>query len=144
MSLGKGGYTEEGLLENERYFGLFLLETNDFGSDAETIFCHYKSRWSIETYYNYVRNDADFNALYQQDYFSMQGVSFIVTVAGMVYHDVKKAADKAKVSVKEIMREMKKLKISLEGNKWVVQNKIKCVRELADRIGFDIPTYINV
>lgn len=144
MSLGKEGYSEEGLSENEQYFGLFLLETNDFELNAETIFCHYKNRWSIETYYNYVRNDVDFNALYQQDYFCMQGMSFIVTVTGMIYHDLKKVADEAKVSVKEIMREMKKLKISLEGDKWVVQNKIKCVRELADKIGFDIPKYIIV
>ena len=107
--MGKSGYTKEGLLENEQYFGLFLLETNDFEADAETIFCHYENRWSIETYYNYVRNDVDFNALYQQDYFCMQGVSFIVTVTGMIYHDIKKVADEAKVSVKEIMREMKKL-----------------------------------
>ena len=74
----------------------------------------------------------------------MQGVSFIVTVAGMIYHDIKKIADKAKVPVKEIMREMKKLKIALEGDRWVVQNKIKCVRELADKIGFDIPKSITV
>lgn len=144
MSLGKREYSEAGLIENELYFGLFLLETNNFALDAETVFCHYKSRWSIETYYNYVRNDVDFNALYQQDFFCMQGVSFIVTVAGMIYHDIKKIADRAKVSVKEIMREMKKLKIALEGDKWVVQNKIKCVRELADKIGFDIPKYITV
>ena len=78
MAAGKKGYTEEGLLENKQYFGLFLLETNDFNLDAETVFCHYKDRWSIETYYNYVRNDVDFNALYQQDYFCMQGVSFII------------------------------------------------------------------
>lgn len=69
MSMGKSGCTEEGLPENEQYFGLFLLETNDFEADAETIFCHYKNRWSIKTYYNYVRNDVDFNALYQQDFF---------------------------------------------------------------------------
>lgn len=143
LAAGQKGYTEEGLAENELYFGLFLLETNDFESSAETIFCHYKDRWSIETYYNYVRNDADFNALYQQDYFCMQGLSFIVTISGMIYYDVKKAAEAGKQSVKEIMREMKKLKISLEGDKWVVQNKIKSVREAASKVGFDIPKYIS-
>ena len=143
MSAGRNGYTEEGLAESELYFGLFLLETNNLNLTAEEIFCHYKDRWSIETYYNYVRNDADFNALYQQDYFCMQGLSFIVTVSGMIYHDVKKVADTSKISVKEIMREMKKLKISLEGNKWVVQNKIKSVRETARKVGFDIPKYLT-
>ena len=142
MAAGKSGYTEEGLVENELYFGLFLLETNDFDLSAEEVFCHYKDRWSIETYYNYVRNDADFNALYQQDYFCMQGLSFIVTIAGMIYHDIKKIADESKLSVKEIMREMKKLKITLNGNKWVVENKIKSVRDVTAKVGFDIPKYL--
>ena len=72
----------------------------------------------------------------------MQSLSFIVTIAGMIYHDVKKIADESKLSVKEIMREMKKLKITLNGNKWVVENKIKGVREVAGKIGFDIPKYL--
>ena len=143
MSLGRDGYSEEGLLSSELYFGLFLLETNDFTASAEEIFCHYKDRWSIETYYNYVRNQADFNALYQQDYFCMQGLSFIVTISGMIYHDVKQAAGEAGISVKEVMREMKKLKISREGDKWVVQNKIKSTRETAAKVGFDIPKYVT-
>ena len=128
-------------VENEIYFGLFLLETNNFELTAEDVFCHYKDRWTIETYYNYVRNEADFNALYQQDYFCMQGLSFIVTVSGMIYHDVKKIAEDSKLSVKEVMKEMKKLKISLEGNKWIVQNKIKSVRLIAEKVGFEIPKY---
>ena len=143
MNAGRSGYTEEGLLESEPYFGLFLLETNDNDASAEKVFCDYKDRWSIETYYNYVRNDADFNALYQQDYFCMQGLSFIVTVSGMIYHDVKKKAEDSKLSVKETMRTMKKLKISLEGDKWVVQNKIKSVRETASKLGFKIPKYLK-
>ena len=72
----------------------------------------------------------------------MQGLSFIVTIAGMIYHDIKKVADESKLSVKEIMREMKKLKITLNGNKWVVENKIKSVRDVAAKVGFDIPKYL--
>lgn len=144
LTVGRSGYTEKGLVDNELYFGLFLLETNNFDLTAEEVFCHYKDRWTIETYYNYVRNDADFNALYQQDYFLMQGLSFIVTVSGMIYHDVKKIVEESKISVKEIMREMKKLKISLVGDKWVVQNKIKSVRFSAEKVGFCIPMYLTL
>lgn len=72
----------------------------------------------------------------------MQGLSFIVTIAGMIYYDVKSVADESKLSVKEIMREMKKLKIVLSGNKWIVENKIKSVRETAEKVGFDIPKYL--
>ena len=73
----------------------------------------------------------------------MQGLSFIDTVAGIIDHDVKKKAKEAKLSVKEIMKEMKKLKISLEGDKWGVQSKIKSVRETAAKVGFDIPKYLK-
>ena len=59
----------------------------------------------------------------------------------MIYHDVKKVAEASKLSVKEVMKEMKKLKISLEGNKWIVQNKIKSVRLAAEKVGFEIPEF---
>ena len=90
-------------------------------------------------YYNYVRNELNFNALYQQDYFCMQGLSFIVTISGMIYHDIKTIAKRVNVDVKEIMREMKKIKISFESDKWVIRNNIKKVREFAQKIGFNIP-----
>lgn len=60
MEAGVSGCSEEGLAESEKYFGLFLLETNNMDASCEEVFCKYKERWSIETYYNYVRNDADF------------------------------------------------------------------------------------
>ena len=37
---------------------------------------------------------------------------------------------------------MKKLKITLNSNKWIVENKIKSVREVAAKVGFDIPKYL--
>ncbi len=142
MDAGKSGYSESGLLKNEPYFGLFLIETNDKKNSPEVIFCHYKERWTIETYYNYIRNDVDFNALYQQDYFCTQGLSFLVTITGMIYHDIKVVADKAQLKVKDIMNETKKLKMVQEGNKWFVRNNTKSVREICEKINFTIPTYI--
>ncbi len=143
MASGKPGYDEEELLKNEVYFGLFLLETNDKRLSADKVFCHYKERWTIETYYNYIRNDVDFNALYQQDYFSMQGLSFIVSITGMVYHDIKEVADKAKLKVKDIMHEMGKLKMIYEGNKWLILNNIKSVRDVCEKTDFSPPKYIQ-
>ena len=61
----------------------------------------------------------------------------------MIYHDIKRIADESRLSVKEIMREMKKLIITLNGNKWVVENKIKSVRDIAAMLGFDIPKYLS-
>ena len=143
MEAGVSGCSEEGLAESEKYFGLFLLETNNMDASCEEVFCKYKERWSIETYYNYVRNDADFNALYQQDYFCMQGLSFIVTISGMIYHDIRKVANDAKLPMKDIMRETGKIKISKEGDKWVLKNKIKKVREICEKVGFELPKYLK-
>ena len=136
LQAGKTGYSDDGLQENEKYFGLFLLETNNQELSAEQVFSHYKDRWQIETYYNYVRNDADFNALYQQDYFSAQGVSFVVAVAGMIYHDLTSVTNKAKVSLRDVMQEMRKLKLFLEGDKWIRQNNVKSVRTICGKLGF--------
>ena len=55
------GYTQEWLLESEKDFGLFLLETNELKKSARDVFCDYKSRWGIETFYNYIDNNLDFN-----------------------------------------------------------------------------------
>ncbi len=143
MDAGKPGYNEDGLLGNEPCFGLFLLETNNVGLTPEEVFCHYKERWTIETYYNYIRNDVDFNALYQQDYFCMQGLSFIVSITGMIYHDIKTVADRAKIKVKDIMNETRKLKMVYEGNKWLIRNNIKSVRDVCEKTNFLLPKYIQ-
>ena len=43
----------------------------------------------------------------------------------MIYHDIRKVANDAKLPMKDIMRETGKIKISKEGDKWVLKNKIK-------------------
>ena len=42
---------------------MILLETDLKGKGAEEIYASYKSRWSIETYYNRLKNGIDFEAL---------------------------------------------------------------------------------
>ena len=93
LKAGKKKFTEKGLLESESDFGLFLLETSNMEKTPRELFSDYKSRWKIETFYNYVDNIVDFNALYQQDYCRTQGLSFIIQVAGMIYHELKELAN---------------------------------------------------
>lgn len=142
MASGKSGYSEQGLLEEEERFGLFLLETNDSQKGAQDVFCDYKERWAIETYYNYVRNDCNFNALYQQDYFCMEGLSFIVTVSGILYHNCKKIADDANLPLKDVLNEIGKLKITSRNEKWYIQNITRKTRETCKRIGLEVPSYL--
>lgn len=142
---GKKGYTEKTLIENDIYFGLFLLETNIPATkyDSKTIFEHYKERWAIETFYNYVRNKCDFNAIYQQDYFMCQGLSFIITITCMIFNEVQYSLEGAKKSIEDIFNTIGKLKINKYKNRWHVVNNIKSVRQMCQLVGFEIPKTID-
>ena len=144
MKEGKQGYTEDGLIKNDIYFGLFLLETNKTveTASAETVFSSYKERWSIETFYNYVRNKCDFNALYQQDYFMCQGLSFLVTVSGMIFSDIQRVIRDTGLSIDDVLDAVGKLKMAEEGGNWQIKNRVKAVREVCEKVRFDIPLYL--
>lgn len=58
--------------------------TND-EEPASQVYADYKDRWSIETYHNYIKNDADFNALKMQDYDVQKRFDFIILVTGLIH-----------------------------------------------------------
>jgi len=133
------GYTMEGLSENEKGFGLFLIETSDMRKDAKQVFYDYKSRWGIETFYDYIDNTLDFNALYQQDYCRMQGLSFIMQIAGMIFHDLKDITDKNRISLTDTMFILKGIKVVKERKRWMVRNVNKERRVLCEKLGLELP-----
>ena len=130
LKAGKKGFTEKGLLESESDFGLFLLETSNMEKTPRELFSDYKSRWKIETFYNYVDNIVDFNALYQQDYCRTQGLSFIIQVAGMIYHE--------NLSVKSAMKSLKGIMLSKENTTWKIKNAVKPKRSIAEALSIDL------
>ena len=142
MQERKKGFTQEGLLESETNFGLFMLETSDKGKTPKEVFSDYKSRWQIETFYNYVDNIVDFNALYQHDYCRTQGLAFIIQVAGMVYHELKELAEKHNLSVKSAMRTLRGIKASKEKNTWKIKNAVKSKRTMAEEL--EVPLSPNI
>ena len=139
IKAGKKGFTENGLLESERDFGLFLLETSDMEKAPREVFSDYKSRWKIETFYNYVDNIVDFNALYQQDYCKTQGLSFVIQVAGMIYHELKEIANQHNLSVKSAMKSLRGIMLSNEKNAWKIKNAVKPKRTIAEELCIDFP-----
>ena len=143
IQTGKKGFTEDGLVNTEKNFGLFLLETSNTQKTPREIFCDYKSRWQIETFYNYVDNIVDFNALYQQDYCRTQGLSFIIQIAGMIYHELKELADRHNYSVKTVMRTLKGIKLSKEKNIWKIKNVVKSKRVIAEELDVNLTPTIN-
>ena len=139
---GGHGYSEESLKASEKDFGLFILETSDFKATPEQIFTEYKARWGIESFYNYIDNELDFNASYQQDYCATQGLSFIVQVASLIYHDLKLLSNSKNLTVKDIMRDLRGIKLVKERERWVIRNDIKRKRELCETIGVQLPAVL--
>ena len=77
------GYTEEGLEKAEMSFGVIVLETTHSGTPEE-IYCLYKRRWHIETFYDYLKHQMDFNALGVHDWAKLQGLSFMMMLASLI------------------------------------------------------------
>ncbi len=77
-------HTEEKYKELEPTFGLIILRLNSKDT-AEAEYTKYKKRWRIETNYNHVRNDVDFNDLQLEDYYTIQGLSFLILIEDMIY-----------------------------------------------------------
>ena len=137
MKKGIKGYSATGLEESDKDFGLFLLETTE-ALTAEEVFCGYKSRWGIETYYNYVDNVIDFNALYQRDYYKTQGVGFIVQIAGSIFSEIKASLVDQNETVKDVIDEFRGIKAINERGRWLPCNLTKPRRELANKVGFSV------
>ena len=78
-------HTEEKFRELEPLFGVIVFRLNS-DDTPEHEYVKYKKRWRIETNYNHIRNDVDFNDLQLEDYYTTQGMSFIMLIEDMVYH----------------------------------------------------------
>lgn len=141
---GMKGYSDKGLVESEKDFGLFLLETNDLIKKPQEVFSHYKSRWQIETFYDYIDNSIDFNALCQKEYYSMQGLGFIMQIAGMIFHDIKDNVEAHGLPYKNTMSLIKGLKLVRERNRWMVRNVNKERRSLCDKLGVPLPSSVDL
>ncbi len=77
-------HTEEIYQKLEPLFGVIVLRCNMKGTPSDYYYT-YKKRWRIETYYQHVRNGSDFNGLQTEDYYSMQGLSFLILIEGLIY-----------------------------------------------------------
>ena len=79
IDLGENNYTQEKYEKYCNWWGVYFLQTTTDGTAAE-VYSDYKARWSIETFNNYIKNDADFNDLKIQDYYVDHGFDFIMLV----------------------------------------------------------------
>jgi len=136
---GKAGYTQEEYEKNKDLFGVIVLFTNTSLSPEE-VFCNYKKRWSIETFYQFLKNTTDFNNLKIEDYYKEQGLAFIMLITGQIHHyvelSVKKLQDNT-TSIYDALTMARFMKINLIKKKWHLCNTRKKDLERLKVMGFE-------
>jgi len=147
MALEEPGYTKEGYESYCDWWGVYPLETTSSES-AEQVFCNFKRRWSIETYNNYIKNDADFNNLKIQDYCVQHGFDFIMLVTGILHSkllDAVKSLNRPDISLSDILTKAGHLRMvkEVDENTWYLHNARTKDTELLRKMGFDPKTTLT-
>lgn len=136
---GKNGYTKEHFEQNKELFGVYVLRSNAAMTEEE-IFTVFKSRWKIETFYQYIKNKGDFNDLMIQDYYKEQGMAFIMLITGQIHQKMLQAIktlDDNTTSVQDIMLMARCLKMERRGNMWMLKNVRQKELEILKKVGFE-------
>ncbi len=124
-------YTPERLEALKLSFGVFILKTSLANDTAEEIFCLYKQRWGIESYFDLVKNRDDFKALCFQDYYMSQGLAFIILITGQIEQAFRSACPKIPGKTPDdILLEARGVKIKKKNDVWEAANYNKKLIEL--------------
>ena len=138
MDLGEEGYTQEKYDEYCDWWGVYFLQTTTTGTASE-VYSDYKGRWSIETFNNYIKNDADFNNLKIQDYYIEHGFDFIMLVTGLIHSKLNEAVKKlgkSSISTFDLLIKAGHMRMVLEDDEWHLHNTRTKDLELIGKIGF--------
>lgn len=138
IALEENGYTEENYEKHREWWGVYFLQTN-CQETAMEVYSDYKSRWSIETYNNYIKNDADFNNLKIQDYYVQHGFDFIMLVTGLIHSQLNEKVKELKkpgISTFDVLLKARFMRMSQNQDKWELKNtRIKDI-DLFKAMGF--------
>jgi transposase len=137
LAQGRKGYTEGGFAAAEPFFGVIVLQTSLADATAEQVWDHYKRRWTIETYYDWLKNGMGLQGLYQRDYCRAQGLAFVCLVASLVrkaLSDLVKSELPGR-TVDEVLLDARLVKAHLRHGSWGCCNCKGSVRELFSKLG---------
>jgi len=138
MELGESGYSQENYDEISDWWGVYFLQTNT-KDPAYIVYSDYKLRWSIETYNNYIKNDADFNNLKIQDYYVQNGFDFIMLVTGLIHarlNEAVKKIGKSSISTFDILLKAGHMRMISSEKSWDIHNTRRKDLELLELLGF--------
>ena len=121
LRAGKDGTSEKGYRDIKRDGGVIVLYT-DTDRTPEEVFCAYKKRWTIETYYDLLDNKFGMNDMKQENYYELQGLSFVISVAMDIVSRINSTCEKAKVSRPDALLEGRRIKICKSDGVWGLRN----------------------
>lgn len=116
---------------------MMVLQTSLFDKTAEEIYELYKKRSKKETYFNYLKNTADYNALHLPDYYKIQDLAFIMLVEALIYHDFQTAVKEVKgKSIRDCLLDARTIKIHKRKDdyNWQICNCKKSILSLFEQL----------
>ena len=138
MAFGENGYTKENYDKYCEWWGVYVLQDTT-GQIASSVYSDYKSRWSIETYNNYVKNDADFNDLKNQDYYCAHGFDFIMLITGLIHsrlNEAVKRLNNSSISMIDILIKSGHMRMVLHDKTWKLHNTRTKDIDIFQKMGF--------
>ena len=138
MDMEEKNYTQENYDKYSEWWGVYFLQTT-CKDPAPAVYSDYKGRWSIETYNNYVKNDADFNDLQIQDYYVQHGFDFIMLVTGIIHQTLNEAVkqiNKSSVSVFDVLIKAGHMRMVKRDDNWQLHNTRTKDLVLLEAMGF--------
>ena len=138
IDLGEDGYTQDNYEKYCEWWGVYVLQDTT-GQPASAVYSDYKSRWSIETYNNYIKNDADFTDLKNQDYYCAHGFDFIMLVTGLIHsrlNEAVKKLGKSSISTIDMLIKAGHMRMVLHDNQWKLHNTRTKDIDLFEAMGF--------
>ena len=148
IEMGKKGYTDEGFRKAKPFFGVYVLRTNSPSMSAKEVFSWYKKRWHIETFYNYFSNAEHCKAFCQQDYYRIQGLSFILLVSSIIHREFANAVEekmkRKKLTVQDVILASRMVKITKRGGRWICTNTKGSTKDLFNALDTSLsPDFIT-
>ena len=134
------GYTDAKLDAAEKTFGVIVLETTH-GGTPEEIYNYYKDRWSIETFYDYLKHQMDFNALGVQDWAKLQGLAFMMLLSTLINGAIQEKLKHSTLSgvyMPEALLTASSVKAMKRNDSWTIENTTKRERNLFESLSVSI------
>lgn len=132
---GAKGYTRDGYEAAKDVMGVIVLQTSREDMTAREVYEAYKRRWSVETFFDWLKNGVGLTSPGARDYCKAQGLAFVALVTALVHRDLADACAAVKgKSVDDCLLEARMVKANKVGDRWVCCNLLERQRKLFETL----------